>query len=170
MLDNNELLSRFVGEKYSQFYREKWFKGAHASLDSKMTSAAFSVNWAGVFLGVFWLCYRKMYVFAFTLAIIIPFFDIFSMHSKGVDGYSGFDSLIYSLVWMLTTGLLGNTFYRYHSVKKINKIVEGTSDTDRLAERLYKQGGTTWVGAIVFGTFAVLTIALMYVLFAPSWY
>lgn len=170
MLNDNELLSRFVGDKYSSYYREKWFKGGYANMDPKKGTNIYSFNLAGMLLGVFWLCYRKMYKVAFLMAILIPLLDIIMMHVKGEVGYSGTGNLIYGMIWIFATGLLGNMLYHHHSVKKIQKIVAETADSTFLEERLVNQGGTTWIGGIGVGALAVIAILLMYVMFAPSWY
>lgn len=168
--NTDDLFARFVGDKYSHYYREKWFKGGQASMKAEKGANIYSFNFAGMFLGVFWLCYRKMYKLAFLMAILLPLLDIIMMHVKGEVGYNGIGDFIYGMIWLLTTGLLGNTLYHHYCVKKIQKITTETENPAFLEERLANQGGTTWVGAIVAGTLAVLTIFLMYALFAPSWY
>lgn len=168
--NTDDLLSAFVGDKYDSYYRKKWFKGGQASMESKKGLSIYSFNLAGMFLGVFWLCYRKMYMIAFLMALLIPVLDIIMMHTKGEADYGSIGNLIYGMIWIFATGLLGNMLYHHHSAKKIKKIVSETTDTTILSERLATQGGTTWKGAIVAGTFAVIVIFLMYELFAPSWY
>lgn len=168
--NTDDLFARFVGDKYSHYYREKWFKGGQASMESKKGFNIYSVNFAGMFLGVFWLCYRKMYMLAFLLAVLLPMLDIIMMHTKGEAGYGNIGNILYGMIWLFSTGLLGNMLYHHHSAKRIQKIITKTEDSAFLEERLTNQGGTTWVGAILAGTLAVLTILLMYALFAPSWY
>ena len=168
--DSDVLLSAFVGEKYSSYYREKWFKGENATLKAKKGSDIFSFNLAGMLLGVFWLCYRKMYAIAVLVAVLIPMVDIIRMHTKGEVGYGSFDDIAYGLMWIFATGVLGNMLYHHYSAKKIVKVISETTDPLLIRERLMAQGGTTWAGAIIGGTVTFLIIISMYGIFAPSWY
>ena len=62
VLPNDELLKTFVGEKFA-YYQQKW---QHAPGQFK------GFNIAAFFLGVFWLIYRKMYLYvAIFLGLIL---------------------------------------------------------------------------------------------------
>lgn len=166
----DQALASFVGDKYHDYYHAKWLNGKPESDGYKKGLGVYSFNMAGFFLSVFWLCYRKMYGVAFMLVITLPALDIIMMYMKGFEGYSATGGLLYSLIWLFVTGFLGNHIYYKHASKKVKKISGSGEDASLLRERLAKAGGTSLSGAIVFGTLAILTILMMYLLFAPSWY
>ena len=163
-VEDSAALASFVGEKYESYYRGKWLddKG-----DQKTGVGVYSFNVAGFFLTVYWLCYRKMYGTAFMLALVLPLFDIIMMYVKGAGGYDAIDGMLYGLLWVFATGLLGNHFYLKHASKKIKKMSAGGSLS---REQLARTGGTSLAGSLVFGTLIALLIMLIYLLFAPSWY
>lgn len=166
-IDDRPALASFVGEKYDEYYRDKWIDDDGDQPTYKKSYHIYTFNMAGFFLGVFWLCYRKMYGTAFMLAIALSLFDIIMMHTKGVNGYDAFDEILYGLLWLFVTGILGNQLYLKHSMRKIKTMSAGAIPS---REQLAKAGGTSLAGAIVVGTLALSTIMLMYLLFAPSWY
>ncbi len=166
-VNDRPALASFVGEKYDEYYHDKWVDDDGDEPTYKKSYHIYTFNAAGFFLSVFWLCYRKMYGTAFMLAIALPLLDIIMMHAKGVSGYDAFDGMLYSLLWLFATGFLGNHLYFKHSMRQVKKMSAGMAIP---RAQLAKAGGTTVVGSLVFGTLAVLTIMLMYLLFAPSWY
>lgn len=164
------LLAGFVGDNYYGYYRDKWFKKDVPNLDSKKGVSIFGFNLAGFFLGVFWMCYRKMYGLAFMLAIAITTLDIIVMRSKGFEDYDGFDSLSFGLMAFMFTGIMGNYFYYQHSARRIHKISISISDPAIVRQQLAAQGGTTWFGGIGVGLLIIIMTTIMYAMFAPSWY
>ena len=148
VLPNDELLKTFVGEKFA-YYQQKWqhtpgqFKG---------------FNIAAFFLGVFWLIYRKMYLYvAVFLGLILLDFAI--------EIYYPLPELISkSLNWAIATvfGVLGNYLYKLHTTKKVKSITESVIP-EQLQAELAKQGGTNLSGALI--ALAMLVGLAWYVFF-----
>ncbi len=165
------LLAAFVGEKYDSYYRDKWFKDSVPSLEvNKKGFSIYSFNLAGFFLGVFWLCYRKMYVFAASIILAMTIVDIAMMYLLGMESYNDSGNLTYGVVWVVLTGFLGNYFYLYDSARKIKKITGNGGKVSGIEQQLAAKGGTSWVGAIGVGLLLVAISVLIAYLFAPSWY
>ncbi|WP_198332690.1 zinc ribbon domain-containing protein [Psychrobacter aquimaris] len=165
------LLAAFVGKKYDDFYRNKWFKDSEPRLEvNNDGSSIHSFNIAGLLLGTSWLCYRKMYLVALCIVVGINTVDLILMHLLGLEMYSSIGQTSFFIAWAVLTGLLGNYFYFNHSVKNIKKVMSNTADPAMLEQELAAKGGTSWVGAIVGSILAVLLSMGMSYLFAPDWF
>ena len=165
------LLAAFVGKKYDDFYRNKWFKDSEPRLEvNKDGSSIHSFNIAGLLLGTSWLCYRKMYLVALCIVLGINTVDLILMHLLGMEAYSSIGQTSFFVAWAVLTGLLGNYFYFSHSVKNIKKVMSNTADPATVEQELAAKGGTSWVGAIVGSILSVLLSMGMSYLFAPEWY
>lgn len=165
------LLAAFVGEKYDSYYREKWFKNHVPTLDKDIKKVNIrSFNVAGFFLGMFWLCYRKMYIAAALIMFAITVIDLTMMYVLGMERYNVLGQSTFMVVWIVMTGILGNYLYFDHSVRQIQKTTSAPSDPNSIREQLAKKGGTSWTGAIgVSIVIITLSIVLTY-FFAPEWY
>ena len=169
--DADTLLAGFVGEKYDSYYRDKWFNNHIPTLSKDKT--AFNVqsfNLAGFFLGMFWLCYRKMYLLAALIMFAITVIDLILMHVLGMDIYNIVGQSPFMFIWIVITGMYGNYLYLNHSVKRIEEITSSTSDPNIIREELTKKGGTSWVGAIGVSLLIIIASVVISYLFAPSWY
>lgn len=165
------LLAAFVGKKYDDFYRDKWFKDSEPRLEvNNDGSSIHSFNLAGLLLGTSWLCYRKMYLVALCIVVGINTVDLILMHLLGMEVYSSIGQTSFFVAWAVLTGLLGNYFYFSHSVKNIKKVMSNTADPATVEQELAAKGGTSWVGAIVGSILSVLLSMGMSYLFAPEWY
>lgn len=165
------LLAAFVGKKYDDFYRNKWFKDSEPRLEvNKDGSSIHSFNIAGLLLGTSWLCYRKMYLVALCIVLGINTVDLILMHLLGMEVYSSIGQTSFFVAWAVLTGLLGNYFYFSHSVKNIKKVMSNTADPATVEQELAAKGGTSWVGAIVGSILSVLLSMGMSYLFAPDWF
>lgn len=165
------LLAAFVGEKYDSYYREKWFKNHIPTLDKDVTKMNMrSFNIAGLFLGVSWLCYRKMYIAAALIMFAITVIDLVMMYVLGMERYNVLGQSTFMVVWIVMTGILGNYFYFDHSVRQIQKTISVTSDPNMMREQLAKKGGTSWAGAIGVSIVIIALSVLMTYFFAPAWY
>ncbi|ERL56555.1 DUF2628 domain-containing protein [Psychrobacter aquaticus] len=165
------LLAGFVGEKYDSYYRNKWFETHIPTLDNDKTKVNIqSFNLAGFFLGMLWLCYRKMYIAAALIMLAITVIDLIMMYVLGMERYTMLGQFTFMFVWIVVTGILGNYLYFDHSVRQIKKITSATSDPNMIREQLAKKGGTSWAGAIGVSIVIIsLSVVLTY-FFAPEWY
>jgi Protein of unknown function (DUF2628) len=147
---NDELVKIFVGEKFA-YYQQKW----------QLTPGQFKgFNIAAFFLGVFWLIYRKMYLYvAIFLGLIFLDFVI--------EIFYPLPELISKLLnWVIATvfGVMGNYWYKLHTTKKVKSITESFSP-EQLQSELAKQGGTDLTGVLI--GLAILAGLVWHVFFSP---
>jgi Protein of unknown function (DUF2628) len=131
----DENFSTFVGEKYASYYQRKW---------QQTLGSLKSFNIATFFLGVFWLIYRKMYLYA-AIFLGLIFVDI------SIEMFYPLPEMIgKSLNWAIAAvfGVMGNYWYKLHATKKVKEITETFPPEQVLAE-LAKQGGTNMAGALI---------------------
>ncbi len=148
-VQNDNLLSAFVGEKKQAYYFGKWHP------DNKRP-----INWAAVFATFFWLGYRKMYkVIAYILLIFIAI-DIVILVT-GIDG--GPINNYIGLGVAVTLGIAGNGIYKNHAQKEIEKLQTEYSG-EQLLEKVKQRGGTSWGGfwiaILLFSGYILISIAL----------
>lgn len=165
------LLATFVGDKYTSYYREKWFKDREPSLQlpEKGTNIQ-SFNIAALLLGVLWLCYRKMYKVAFILMGAVTLIDIALMYLLEPSTYSKIGNLTFAIGPAVLLALMGNHLYQKHASQQIQKITGLVTDPMTVQQQLVKQGGTTWLGAIAGTLLLFAMIGVLYYLLAPSWF
>lgn len=142
---NAEAIETFVGKNYEYFQRQ-WDL-------SDRTNNNFRWNWAAFFAGIFWLAYRKMYLYATIgagLAIVTVLGGVYFNSSNALSNASG-------LTFAAITGLLGNGLYKRHTAIKIKEIYSLTTP-ERIQVELIRQGGTSISAAlaITFGFFLLL--------------
>lgn len=165
------LLAAFVGKKYDDFYRNKWFKDSEPRLEvNNDGSSIHSFNVAGFLFGLFWLCYRKMHKLAFFIMLAITVIDLILMQVLDVDSYNASINYIFMGIWIGLAGFLGNYFYFDTSIKEIKKITESTTDLETAKQQLSEKGGTSWVGCIVGGIFLLVLSGAATYFFAPDWF
>ena len=155
---DNDLLESFVGDKYQTYYQQKW-----------QQDKSINFNLAAFFLGIFWMCYRKMYLTAFLMLAAVTVFDLVMMHMLGAE-YEQTSAIVYNFAVAAISGLLGNYFYKQFSLKKSNQIAANTSNPQYISGVLASKGGTTWIGAIFMPLLLLVLVACFYALFAPDWY
>lgn len=108
--DADDAIQTFVGKNY-EYYKRKW-------VFAKMSGALKGFNVAAFFLGVVWMVYRKMYMYAAIVfgllvldAVVESFLPLPESIGKGLTWgvYAAF-------------GLLGNYMYKTYVDKKLAKL------------------------------------------------
>ena len=137
--EDMDALGAFVGDK-SSYYLKAW----EPSLSKQSTRATF--NWAGFFLGSFWLLYRKMYgsfFLVFALSILIDGINrVYLLNS--LPGMAS------TLVIGLVCGFWGNIWYLTRAKRILKEIGEKAPDEKKKLEVLAQRGGTSFFPPIVF--------------------
>lgn len=165
------LLAAFVGEKYDSYYRDKWFEDSQPRLTvDKQDTPRPKFNLAGALLGISWLSYRKMYKVAFFVMLGISLVDTLMMYVLGEQTYNAMSNSLFLGVGIVVTGLFGNYFYFNHSIQRIKKITASDRDSNMVREKLIKEGGTSWLGAIGFTIVLVTMSVLISYFLGPDWY
>ena len=141
---DESLLGAFVGADKRDYYLKKWKKSGQ------------TWNWAAFFLSIFWLGYRKMYMYLFIILGLYLLFDLFVVFS-GVN--VGEDNTI-TITVAVICGFLGNYLYLQHANKEIQKVTEQQlgREEDVQAE-LQRRGGTSGLGVLIaFGGLVVYMV------------
>ena len=102
-------------------------------------------NWAGAFLPVAWLGYRRMYLYAFGASLLIT-----AAYLLG-DFMGDLTKPIYSLtsiIFFYAMGSRGNKIYLRHAASRIRKI-RGLLSLGNVSRRMARAGGTSWPGSFV---------------------
>ena len=155
MHEQNEILEdnlkTFVGEKFN-YYQQKW-----QLKPGQLTG----FNVAAFFLGVVWLIYRKMYLYAVIFLILIALDFWIETYYPLPEAFG----MVINIAIATTFGILGNTFYKTHAYKKVQEISAANNATNLQAE-LSDKGGTNLAGAIAFGitVLAIIAYAVYFIL------
>ena len=123
-MNTEQLTHIFIGPR-AQRYMTSW------------ANQTYRFCWAGLFFGIFWLLYRKMYMFAFyTLLISIAW--VFAFYVLAIP-------LLYAaalnIVISLALGVFGDSFYHSFVVEQIKRFEANPTDG---VEILRLSGGVTW--------------------------
>jgi len=134
---DEELLKSYIGEKYSSFVNNKF-------------------NVPMFFLGVFYLIYRKTWLYVFIALFINALFEFI----PGLDGISLLTSVAYAFLF--------NKLYIKHAKKKVQKIKESnpSMNFEQLKSECERKGGTNIVLAIIIPS--ILFVILTAVIFAGA--
>lgn len=139
--DDEEELKIFVGKKY-EYFRKKW-------MATDAVSSNRSWNWAGFFLNLYWLTYRKMYGYAAIFLSISWFLEILLAAGRTTHSITLIIfSVILSIFSATILGLYGNALYRRHANKKIASVTAEHGVAAR-AGVLSRRGGTNIVAALL---------------------
>jgi hypothetical protein len=144
-LATDDAVQTFVGKNYD-YYQRKW---------ELAPGAIKGFNVAAFFLGVVWMVYRKMYVYAAIVVVLLiadavleTYFPLPEAVGKAITWgvYAAF-------------GILGNMMYKSHVDKKMNEI-STTFPPEQVDEQLAKQGGVNLAGAWTFGVGLLVLVGI----------
>lgn len=135
--DDNERMRLFIRTN-TDFYMNKW-----ADIEEKREKW----NWAGFLGGLFWLGYRKMYLYSFAvLGILLAYYSLTKTNA--------FDNII-GIVLAVLLGLNGNYLYYLHARSRIKKIVSLHLPEDEEKRLIQVSGGTSWIGVALVVSFVI---------------
>jgi len=132
-------LRLFVKEK-QDFYMTKW----KVMDNSSGIGSVVTWNWGAFFGSVWWLGFRKMYLFAFMLLCIWQALTI-ALYALGI---SGAITLSLQIITWVSIGLWGNYIYRKHADRKLAEIKIKYPDLRTQEVQIVKAGGQSALGAI----------------------
>lgn len=123
-MNTEQLTHIFIGPR-AQKYMTAW------------ANQSYRFCWAGLFFGLFWLLYRKMYMFAFyTLLISMAWVFVFYILGIPLIYAAGLNILI-----SLVLSVFGDSFYRSFVNEKVKAFQANPKDG---LEILRLSGGVTW--------------------------
>lgn len=141
--DDTELMRAFIGPE-SSYYLEKF------SMMPTQNDFAPTWNWPGFLFGLWWLLYRKMYIYA-ALAWVGTI--VLSSITAGAGG----------IVAMVLIGVFANSLYRKFVREEIAKTA-GYDDVTR-RQMLATKGGVTWIPVIIATVACVLIGIVVFAIF-----
>jgi len=142
----HEDLKVFVGPSKQKYYMSKWSK-----FEESIINKSDSWNWAAFFLTLFWMAYRKMYLYA--VGISAAFFIITSIF-PGLATPLGISLGVF-------LGMFGNKMYYEHARKVISKVNNNIVDLSKKERIIASKGGSSIGFAILF-TVVYLGIAFVF--------
>ena len=115
------------------FYLSKWRRMDN----SEGITGKLSVNWGAFLFGVFWLGFRKMYLFAFLCLFLLSLIGFLSYESP----FSNLLTHVLGWAIYLGLGLVGNHIYRVHVDRKLAGIKSKYPDERTQDIVIAKNGG-----------------------------
>ncbi len=108
-----------------------------------------SFNFPAFLLGLFWFLYRKMYVYALGIFVLLFMIDqgilimgrSMPQYKEGLQFFSFFITLAVSIVM----GFKGNEIYLGYANRKIHEITTSYPDEGQRLEEIKKAGGTSLI-------------------------
>jgi hypothetical protein len=129
---NSEDLTNFIGNG-SEVYLPQWEGGE--------SQAVRGWNWAAFLANIFWLGYRKMYVWALAGAFIYILLDLLISDVK--------ISVAAGIIIAIALGFFGNTLYFRHAQNKIAYIKQIHSEPAVQQHEIARAGGTSFLSVLV---------------------
>ena len=144
---DDELLDAAIGPVNKSYYRPKFDRFAAGQ-------GSVSWNWPAFFITIFWMFYRRMYMYALLVWFVLPIvMVIISGMVGGVTGDPGATfttyCLLYIVVGLIIIPMFANRLYYGHAMKKIARAKALTSDREAQVREVYRTGGTGGAGIIV---------------------
>ena len=150
-MDKWEKYRIFIGER-ADYYIERFKK-----FDE--TGGAISWNWAAFFLGVVWMFYRKMYLYAFLIFLALIFLGLLIAVLSPGNKLLAFGLQVW--VWF-GFGAFGNYLYYTFVKNKVSQIERSYPDEETQKVILAKSGGTSLSSAVLFVIVIFLIQMLLY--------
>jgi Protein of unknown function (DUF2628) len=152
MIDDKYLVVYF--DRQRDYYLER-YRSYH--LGDK-----FTFNIGAFFGGVLWFIYRKLFLEATIIVLLLIaygileslIYDLFSINSE----FQKLSYIISSVVFAIVYGFIGNQRYFKCVEKRINNILLKTMDENERIRLLKKKGGVLWTPILII---AILIIALI---------
>jgi len=112
--------------------------------------------WAG-FFGMSWFVYRKMYLQAIIIAIVLFIISIISaiflqLYNTNDSSNETYNILIIYIISFITLGFIGNTSYIKKSIKVVNEFINKNGQEDinpAVIKNIKNQGGTSFTSVML---------------------
>lgn len=147
-LANEVALRAFVGRNY-EYYARKWRTG-----DQRRTIATW--NWMAGCFTIFWLAYRKMYLYCALYIIALNLAYLLQVTTQTGVGFW----MALALALMVCWGLLSNQLYRSYAQTQVRLVLTHTPPQQALRE-LEVAGGTSGWAASGMGLTHMVLAALI---------
>ncbi len=150
----------FVGRN-AQYYLDAW----RPFLENRAPMPR--LNWAGFFLGPFWLGYRKLFTpLAIYFAVIfatVMLEDFVILPRLGTDRLPRAADLVINLAFAVTVGKFANYWYWHRCEREIATTHAAGADHDTQLRSLAERGGTSWMWAFLGPALLFVACTVVYV-------
>ena len=144
-----EPMAVFVGPNYG-FYARRWAQ-------AERFGGMISWNWAAFFLGLFWLAYRKMYLYCGVVIALALFMTGMAQAMRIPPEQVQLWQMYIAPIFSMLMGFFGNWLYRLHAERKIRQITASSASNPQLTPLLLAQQG----GASLVSVLAVIAVMMM---------
>lgn len=148
----------YFGEQAPYYMRQLGRLREHAPLQ---------FNWGAFFLGFGWMTYRKMYLVALSVYILLTvegvaealLLDAFGVSEGSRNGFNAMMSLLLGAL----LGTLANRIYLWDARRSVRWILsrEPYLHEAELIARITRRGGTSWLAIIVLVVLAIGLVVIM---------
>lgn len=153
---------QFVGEDKAKYYEEKWLKMGK-------NNSKYSINFAALIFGPYWMLYRKMYTPAIIIILLdfVAFFTQLSLYSNNHPFATLLIKLsihIFDVFVTLFFGLFGNYLYERMVIKKVKKIQKKhIRDSEEMIISVLNRVGGTNVKAVKIMIVSIITFYILFI-------
>lgn len=153
-LKDEDELRQLVGKR-ADYYLGKW-----QTIEETGNSAVFNI--AAFFFGLFWMIYRKMYLYSFLAIILIV---VVSSVEIALDVPDIVDRTT-TFAFCFAFAFFGNYLYYLHSKSVLAKLHKQNAPSALTGDQLSDVGGTSW--AIVIMSLLITAIAIVFIIYLMS--
>jgi hypothetical protein len=158
-MENEAYYKAYFGQQ-SSYYLEKMEESANGKKNT--------FNIGAFFTGMFWLLYRKMYLYAIGITaalILLGYVEEFVFQSLEIPlGFQQAYTLVSSLLFAILFGFIGNRLYFSKASREIAGILSTTENEEERMMLLKKKGGVSIVPWIALAVVIALLLMEMNVL------
>jgi type II secretory pathway pseudopilin PulG len=169
---SRDLYQAVIGPKRRDYYLSRFSRYAESG------KAGVSWHWPAFFVTLYWLMYRKMWLYA-ALYLFVPYVSLVvgSGVVAGIGDATGTTELlkpvglaIWIVAFLIAPPLLANSLYFSHCTDKINEVAATASSKERQIGELSVKGGTSNVLVhIVAATYVTGTVGILAAAAIPAY-
>ena len=160
--DHDDLTTAFIGPKNTAYYLNKF-----ARFDAG--GGALTWHWPAFFITLFWLAYRKMWLWFFLYWLIFPILMQLLLVGLSMISFV-LGAVVYAAGFFLLPPLLANKIYHNHARSKIAKAATAFGDAGAQQAEAARLGGTSMVGVIIAVFVAVSMIGVIAAISIPAYH
>jgi len=124
----------------------------------------YSFNLRAFLFGMFWFLYRRLYIHSLIILLVILIESVIERIIITWLGNTKDIELSLRITWLIMFGIvcgyLGNYFYLKQSKKKVEQIIEKTSEESQKMRKLKKSGSGNWIIVLLILVVSILSIVL----------
>jgi hypothetical protein len=154
-------------ENHEEYYQEYFGNDAGyylEKLEQYRRGIRFTFNIGAFFLGVFWLLYRKMYLFAGLAVVVVTASSLLLETVLKSNAVPANNALLWNngltIFWSILLGFTGNWLYLKQAQKHVQKALRDERNETEALLQLRAQGSTTLMPHIYFAAIILVFLLL----------